>query len=55
MDAAANAVMTAGRCGVISAAGPGPCAAVVATDEEWMIACDAAEVAARASAAMENA
>ena len=55
LDAAANAVMTGGRCGVISAAGPGPCAAVVATDEEWMIACDAAEVAARSSAAMENA
>jgi acetate kinase len=47
LDAAANAVMTGGAGGVISVPGTTPCAAVVATNEEWMIACDTAELAVR--------
>ena len=45
LDAAANALMTGGAGGLISLPGPGPCAAVIATNEEWMIACDTAELA----------
>jgi acetate kinase len=45
LDAAANARMTGGTSGLISVPGPGPCAAVIATNEEWMIACDTAELA----------
>ena len=44
-DPTANAAMTGGAGGVISMPGPGPVAAVVATNEEWMIACDTAELA----------
>jgi acetate kinase len=45
VDAAANARMMGGTGGLISMPGPGPCAAVIATNEEWMIACDTAELA----------
>jgi acetate kinase len=45
LDPAANAGMTGGIGGVISVAGPGPRAAVVATNEEWMIARDTAALA----------
>jgi acetate kinase len=45
LDAAANARMTGGTGGLISVPGPGPSAAVIATNEEWMIACDTAELA----------
>jgi acetate kinase len=45
LDAAANARMTGGAGGLISASGLGPRAAVIATNEEWMIACDTAELA----------
>jgi acetate kinase len=45
LDAAANARMTGGAGGLISVPGRGPCAAVIATNEEWMIACDTAELA----------
>jgi len=44
LDAAANARMTGGAAGVIST-GPGPRALVVPTNEEWMIARDAAALA----------
>ena len=49
LDAAANACMTGGGGGVISASGATPCAAVVATNEEWMIACDTAGLARQAA------
>ncbi len=52
LDPAANACMTGGACGVISAPDATPCAAVVATNEEWMIACDTAELARQAADAM---
>jgi acetate kinase len=45
IDAAANAEMTAGAGGVISAPEARPRAAVIATNEEWMIACETAELA----------
>ena len=45
LDTAANERMIRGAGGVITVAGAGPCAAVVATNEEWMIACDTAELA----------
>jgi acetate kinase len=44
LDAAANQRISAGAAGLISA-GPGPKAAVIPTNEEWMIARDAAELA----------
>jgi acetate kinase len=44
-DPTANAVMTGGAGGIISLPGAAPLAAVVATNEEWMIACDTAELA----------
>ena len=52
LDAAANARMTGGAGGVISGPGATPRVAVVATNEEWMIACDTAEVAGRAAGAL---
>jgi acetate kinase len=42
LDAAANACMTGGTGGVISARGTVPRVAVVGTNEEWMIACETA-------------
>jgi acetate kinase len=48
LDAAANERLIRGANGVITLAGSKPCAAVVATNEEWMIACDTAELARRA-------
>jgi acetate kinase len=44
-DAAANAGMTGGEGGVITVSDATPRAAVIATNEEWMIACDTAELA----------
>jgi len=52
LDAAANERMIRGAGGVITVAGTGPCAAVVATNEEWMIACDTAELARGASGSL---
>jgi acetate kinase len=49
LDEAANERMTRGPEGVISVAGAKPLAAVIATNEEWMIACDTAELARRAA------
>lgn len=49
LDSAANALMTGGAGGLISAAGTTPRAAVVATNEEWMIACDTAALAGQAT------
>jgi acetate kinase len=49
LDAAANAGMTGGAGGVITTPGTHPCAAVVATNEEWMIARDTAELARRST------
>ena len=54
LDPAANACMTGGACGVISTPDATPCAAVVATNEEWMIACDTAELARQAADAMAS-
>ena len=44
-DAAVNAGMTGGAEGVITVSNATPRAAVIATNEEWMIACDTAELA----------
>jgi acetate kinase len=49
LDAATNAVMTGGTGGVISTLGSRPYVAVVPTNEEWMIACDTAALANRAT------
>ena len=49
LDADANEKVIRGRNGVITRAGDKPCAAVVATNEEWMIACDTAELARKAA------
>jgi acetate kinase len=45
LDGPANERMIRGTGGVITAAGTTPRAAVIATNEEWMIACDTAELA----------
>ncbi len=55
LDSAANERMIRGAGGVITVAGATPCAAVVATNEEWMIACDTAEVARRAAGTLVEA
>jgi acetate kinase len=47
LDEAANAVTTGGARGVISRLGVTPRVAVVPTNEEWVIACDTAELAGR--------
>jgi acetate kinase len=52
LDEAANAVITGGTGGVISTPGVTPFVAVVPTNEEWMIACDTAELAGRTVAAL---
>jgi acetate kinase len=52
VDEAANAVMTGGARGVISTPGVTPFVAVVPTNEEWMIACDTAELAGRTVGAL---
>jgi acetate kinase len=52
LDAAANTLMIGGVGGVISDPGMTPRAAVVATNEEWMIACDTAELAVRTTGAL---
>jgi acetate kinase len=49
LDSAANALITGGAAGVISPVGATPRAAVVATNEEWMIACDTATLAGHAT------
>ncbi|CAH2603281.1 propionate kinase [Rhodovastum atsumiense] len=49
LDPAANAAMVGGAGGVISSNAEGPRAVVVPTNEEWMIACDTAELARRAT------
>ena len=51
LDEAANAVMTGGTAGVISTPGVTPRVAVMPTNEEWMIACDTAELAGRTATA----
>jgi acetate kinase len=45
LDVPANACMTGGAGGVISALGTTPRAVVVPANEEWMIACDTARLA----------
>ena len=45
LNALTNACMTGGAGGVISPPGATPHAVVVATREEWMIACDTAKLA----------
>jgi acetate kinase len=45
LDSAANARLTGGVGGVISVSAATPRAVVVATNEEWMIACDTAQLA----------
>jgi acetate kinase len=52
LDEAANAVMSGGTGGVISTPGATPRVAVVPTNEEWMIACDTAELAGRTVGAL---
>jgi acetate kinase len=52
LDAPANAHMTGGTGGVISAPDATPRAVVVATNEEWMIACDTARLARQATGAL---
>lgn len=47
LDEAANERFIRGADGVITTAGSTPCAAVIATNEEWMIARDTAELAHR--------
>ena len=49
VDALTNACMTGGTGGVISPAGVTPRAVVVATSEEWAIACDTARLARQAA------
>lgn len=55
LDEAANTVMTGGTGGVISTPGATPRVAVVPTNEEWMIACDTAELAGRTAGSLETA
>ena len=52
-DAVANARTVGGEAGVISANGTFPLAAVIPTNEEWMIACDTAALARVAAAPVE--
>jgi acetate kinase len=52
LDEAVNSVTTRGAGGVISVAGTTPRVAVIATNEEWMIACDTAAVADRTANAV---
>lgn len=52
LDPEANARTIRGAEGVVGQ-GPGPVALVVATDEEWVIACDAATLAQRSNEAKE--
>ncbi len=55
LDAAANARMTGGTSGLISVPARTPSAAVIATNEEWMIACDTAELACLGANALDGA
>ncbi len=50
LDEASNAVTTGGTSGLINAAGSSAQIAVVPTNEEWMIVCDTAALAAQATA-----
>jgi acetate kinase len=52
LDAPANTYMMGGAGGIISAPGVTPRAVVVATNEEWMIACDTARVARQEAGAL---
>ncbi len=54
LDAAANALMTGGAAGLISGPGSTPRAAVVPTNEEWMIACDTAALAGQTVGALKE-
>jgi acetate kinase len=51
LDADANGQMFGGRCGVITAKDSKATAAVIATNEEWMISHDTLEAVAASTAA----
>jgi len=55
LDGPANQRMIRGASGVITVAGTTPCAAVIATNEEWMIAQDTAELAQSVSGGLAKA